>query len=88
MSAVIVLAFGLCWLPFIVFHFVNLHFQSSIPRCSVGYVIFSQFAILLSLCHCILNPCICFSFMPRIRTVLKPSTTAKIKRLAFLETRF
>lgn len=73
MSIVMVLAFALCWLPFIAFRFFRLYFSSSIPHCSLGFTIFGLFAILLSLCHCIVNPCICFTFMRRIRIVLKPT---------------
>ena len=71
MSVVIVLAFALCWLPFIAFQFRLLFFSTSIPHCSLRFTIFSQFATLLSFCHCIVNPCICFSFMRRIRVGLK-----------------
>ena len=71
MSVVIVLAFALCWLPFIIFQFLLLFFTSLIPHCSLRFTIFSQFAMLLSLCHSIVNPCICFSFMRRIRAGLK-----------------
>ena len=71
MSAVIVLAFVLCWLPFIAFQIVLLYFPSSIPNCSLGFTIFTQFAILFALCHCIVNPCICYTFLGRIRMGLK-----------------
>ena len=72
MSVIISLAFALCWLPFIAFQFHILFFRSSIPQlCSVSFAIFSQFVFLLSLCHCIVNPCICIIFMHRIRSVLK-----------------
>ena len=67
MSVVIALAFALCWLPFIALQFIHLFFPSSIPHCSLGFKVFTQFALLLSLCHCIVNPCICFTFMRQIR---------------------
>ena len=70
MSIVIVLAFAFCWLPFIAFQLFHLYFSSSIPRCSLSFEIFGHFVILLSLCHCIVNPCICFAFMRRIRIIL------------------
>ena len=60
MSLVIALAFALCWLLFIAFQFIHLLFPSSIANCSLGFRVFTQFAILFSLCHCIVNPCICF----------------------------
>ena len=71
MSVVIASAFALCWLPFIAFQFILLFFPSSFPNCSLGFTIFTQFAILFSLCHCIVNPCICFTFMRQIRGGLK-----------------
>ncbi|XP_078370300.1 neuropeptide Y receptor type 1-like [Oculina patagonica] len=71
MSIAIASAFALCWLPFIAFQFIYLYFSGAIPRCSIGFDIFSQFVILLSLCHCIVNPCICFTFIRRIRIGLK-----------------
>ena len=77
MSLVITLAFALCWLPFIAFQFIHLFFPSSIPNCSLGFTIFRQFAILLALCHCMINPCICFTFMRQIRVGLKSN---KVKR--------
>ncbi|XP_078372092.1 neuropeptide Y receptor type 1-like [Oculina patagonica] len=70
MSALIVLAFASCWLPFLAVQFLYLYFPNSIPRCSLGFKIFNQFAILFSLCHCIVNPSICFTFMRRIRKIL------------------
>ena len=73
MSVMIALAFAFCWLPFLAYQLLLLYFPSSIPHCSLGFVIFSQFAFLLSLCHCIINPCICFKFMRRVRIVLRPS---------------
>jgi len=71
MSVVIVLAFALCWLPFIALQFFVIYFPSSIPNCSLGFTIFTQFAILFSLCHCMVNPCICFTFFGGIRISLK-----------------
>ena len=71
MSVVIVLAFALCWLPFIAFQFLFLFFPSSIPRCSLGILIFSKFVTLFSLGHCIVNPCICFTFLRRVRIAIK-----------------
>ena len=71
MSIVISLAFALCWIPFIAYQFLLLFFRSSIPQCSLSFRIFGQFVFLFSLCHCIANPCICFTFMHRIRSGLK-----------------
>ncbi|KAL9972600.1 hypothetical protein ACROYT_G018936 [Oculina patagonica] len=71
MSIAIASAFALCWLPFIAFQFIYLYFSSLIPRCSLGFEIFGQFVVLFSLCHCIVNPCICFTFIRRIRIGLK-----------------
>ena len=71
MSVVIALTFALCWIPFIAFQFLLLFFSSLIPHCSLRFTIFRQFVILLSLCHSIVNPCICFNFMHRIRVGLK-----------------
>ena len=72
MSVMIALAFALCWLPFLVYQFLLLYLPNSISRCSLSFEIFIQFAFLFSLCHCIVNPCICFKFMHRVRIVLKP----------------
>ena len=72
MSVMIALAFTLCWLPFLVYQFLLLYFPSSIPQCSLSFRIFIQFALLFPLCHCIVNPCICFTFMRRVRIVQKP----------------
>ena len=71
MSVVISLAFAFCWLPFIAFQFIHLFFPSIIPNCSLGFRVFTQFAILFSLCHCIVNPRICFTFMRQIRVGLQ-----------------
>lgn len=71
MSLVIILAFSLCWLPFIAFQFLFLYFPSSIPRCSLIFAISFQFVTLISLCHCTVNPCICFIFMRHFRIFLK-----------------
>ena len=71
MSIVIALAFTLCWIPFIAYQFLLLFFRSSIPKCSLNFRIFGHFVFLFSLCHCITNPCICFTFMNRIRSGLK-----------------
>ena len=71
MSVVIALAFAFCWLPFIAYQFFLLFVPSSIPYCSLSFTIFDRFVFLFSLCHCIVNPCICFSFMHRIRSGLK-----------------
>ncbi|KAL9972593.1 hypothetical protein ACROYT_G018927 [Oculina patagonica] len=88
MSLAIVLAFALCWLPFIAIQFLYLYFPSSIPHCSLGFKIFSQFVIFLSLCHCIVNPCISFSCLRRIRISLKSiNTITQKKRSTFIEER-
>jgi len=71
MSLVIAFAFALCWLPFIASQFILLFFSSSIPHCSLGFEIFTEFALLFSLCHSIVNPCVCFTFMRQIRVGLK-----------------
>ena len=72
MSVMIALAFTLSWLPFIAYQLLRLYFPSSIPRCSLGFTIFGQFVFLFSLCHCLVNPCISFKFMRRVRIVLRP----------------
>ena len=72
MSVMIALAFAMCWLPFLVYQFLLLYFPSSNPPCSLSFRIFIQFALLFPLCHCIVNPCICFKFMRRVGIVLKP----------------
>ena len=89
MSVMIALAFAFCWLPFLAYQLLLLYFPSSIPHCSLGFVIFRQFAFLLSLCHCIINPCICFKFMRRVRIVLKPSRKRLPQRKSsnYMETR-
>ncbi|XP_020617670.1 neuropeptide Y receptor type 1-like [Orbicella faveolata] len=88
MSVVIALAFALCWLPFIALQFLLLYFPSSIPNCSFGFTIFNQFAILFALCHCMVNPCICFTFLGRIRIVLKSiNAISRKKSSTFIETR-
>lgn len=71
MSVVIILAFSLCWLPFIAFQFLFLYFPKSIPRCSLIFEISFQFVTLFSLCHCTVNPCICFFFMRSFRIFIK-----------------
>lgn len=71
MSVVITSAFALSWLPFTALQLLYLHFPNSVPHCSLSFTIFNQFASLLSLCHCVVNPCICFTFMPRIRIALR-----------------
>lgn len=88
MSAVIVLAFTLCWLPFIAFQFLGLYFSSSIPRCNLGFEIFIRFVVLLSSCHCTVNPCICFFFIRRFRNIIKPANKlSQRKSSTFIETR-
>ncbi|XP_078372110.1 QRFP-like peptide receptor [Oculina patagonica] len=82
MSVVIALAFALCWLPFLALQFLHLYFSSSIPQCSLGFTIFGQFAILFSLCHCIANPCICFTFLRRVRVILKPANVIKKSKIS------
>ena len=72
MSVMVAFAFTLCWLPFLVYQFLLLYLPNSIPHCSLSFRIFVQFALLFSLCHCMVNPCICFKFMRRVRIVLKP----------------
>ena len=61
MSLVIAFAFALCWLPFIALQFIHLFFPSSIPYCSLGFTIFTQFALIFSFCHSIVNPCVSLS---------------------------
>jgi len=85
MSVMIVLAFALCWLPFIACQLFLLFFPSSIPPCSLGFKIFSESVVLSSLSHCIVNPCICFTCMRRIRNAIKLGTEKK--SLPFMETR-
>ena len=85
MSVMIVLAFALCWLPFIATQLFLLFFPSSIPRCSLSFKIFSESVVLTSLSHCIVNPCICFTCMRRIRNAIKLGTEKK--GLPFIETR-
>ncbi|XP_078372091.1 neuropeptide Y receptor type 1-like [Oculina patagonica] len=80
MSAVIVLAFASCWLPFLALQFIHLYFSSSIPRCSLSFEIFVQFAIMFSLCHCIVNPCICSTFMRQIRKNLSLKSIITVRR--------
>ena len=88
MSVVIILVFALCWLPFIAFQILHLYFSSSIPHCSLGFTMFGQFAVLFSLCHCVVNPCICFTFMRRIRISLKSiNTITQKKNSNLIETR-
>ena len=72
MSVMIALAFALCWILFLSYQLVLLFLPSLIPQCNLGYKIFGQFVFLLSFCHCIVNPCICFKFMRRVPIVLKP----------------
>ena len=72
MSIAISSIFALCWLPFLVLNFFYLYSLSSIPRCGLGFEISRQFVVFLSLCHCIANPFICFTFMRRVRCILKP----------------
>ncbi|XP_078372111.1 neuropeptide Y receptor type 4-like [Oculina patagonica] len=88
MSVAIALAFALCWLPFLALQFLHLYFSSSIPQCSLGFTIFNQFAILFSLCHCIANPCICFTFLRRVRVILKPANVIKKGKVSsYMETK-
>ena len=88
MSVVLVLAFALCWLPFIAFQFILLFFPSSNPNCSLGFIIFRQFVMFFSLCHCMVNPCICFTFFGRIRIAIKCINAISRKRSStYIETR-
>ena len=80
MSAVIALAFALCWIPFVAYQFLVLFFRSSIQWCSISFAIFIEFVFLFSLCHCIVNPCICFIFMHRIRSRLKLRWSMRLSR--------
>ena len=87
MSVVLVLAFALCWLPFIAFQFLLLFSPRSIP-CNLGFTMFRQFAFELSLCHCMVNPCICFTFLGRIRFGIKCINSVSEKRCStYIETR-
>lgn len=86
MSAVIVLAFAICWLPFLVNTFLRLYFPASIPDCSLGSVAFRQFAMLFSFCHVLANPCVCFTFMRRLRVFRIPKNTLR-KSSTYVETR-
>ena len=86
MSVVIVLAFAVCWLPFLADSFRRLYFPASIPYCSLGYFAFFQFARLFSFCHVMANPCVCFTFMRRLRVFLKPNNR-KRKSSTYEETR-
>ena len=72
MSVMIALTFTLSWLPFIAYQLLRLHFPRSIPHCSLGFTIFGQVVFLFALCHCLVNPCISFKFMHRVRIVLRP----------------
>jgi len=85
MSVVIVLAFAVCWLPFLATSFRRLYFPASIPHCSLGYSAFSQFAVLFSFCHVIANPCVCFTFMRRLRVFLKPKSTITLRKSSTYE---
>lgn len=94
MSVAIVLVFALCWLPFIALQFFRLYFSSSVPRCSLSFTIFVRFAVFLSLCHCMVNPCICFTFMRRIRAIIlgrtyspRKQTRARLRTPVTQETR-
>ena len=88
MSVVMVLAFALCWLPFIAFQFLLLYFPSSIPNCSFGFMIFNKFAILFFFFFCMVNPCIFFTFLSRIRIGLKSiNAISRKKSSTFIETR-
>ena len=88
MSVVIVLAFVACWLPFLATVFLVLFFPASIPNCSLGYVAFYQYSRLSSFCHVMTNPCVCFTFMRRLRVfqTLKNTLTLR-KSSTSMETR-
>ena len=88
MSAVIVLAFASCWLPFTALQFLFLFFPSSIPNCSLGFTIFKQFALLFALCHCMVNPCICFTFLGGVRISIKSiNAISRTRSSTYIETR-
>ena len=87
MSVVIVLAFAVCWLPFLANTLIIMYFPGSIPECSLRYVAFSKFARLFSFCHVMTNPCICFTFMHRLRVFLIPKNTTLRKSSTCVETR-
>lgn len=80
MSVAIVLAFAFCWLPFLALMFLLFYFPDSIPHCSLGFEIFAQFARLFSLCHVMVNPCVCFTFMRRLRIFLTPNNTITLRK--------
>ena len=88
MSIVIVLAFAVCWLPFLANTFLHLYFSRSIPECSFSYDVFSLFARLFSFCHVMANPCVCFTFMHRLRVFVKPKNKITLRKsTTSLETR-
>ena len=88
MSVVIVLAFAACWLPFLAIRFLTLYFPAAAPNCSLGFIVFQQYATLSAFCHVITNPCVCFTFMRRLRVFLTPkNTTTPRKSSTYLETR-
>lgn len=89
MSVVIVLAFVACWLPFLANRFLALFFPASIPKCSLGYIAFSQYATLSSFCHVMTNPCVCFTFMRRLRVFQTLRNTITLRKSSTsVETRF
>ena len=80
MSVVIVLAFAVCWLPFLGNLLVILYFPASIPNCSLAYVTFHKFVTLFSFCHVLANPFVCFTFMHRLRVFLTPDNTVTLRK--------
>ena len=81
MGVVIVVAFLLCWAPFNVIQFLTLFHPKGIPRCSFTWHIFQQVAVMLALCYCTVNTCICFIFLPRFRHQLHRICTGKRLKL-------
>ena len=69
MAIAIVLGFAICWLPFIIMHFLVL-FASDITM-SCGFQHFYSVAFLMVSANCAINPCICFSFSSNYREGLK-----------------
>ena len=69
MAIAIVVAFGLCWLPFSVIN--TLRYFSWEGESPCGILLYAKIAFFFTLLNCAVNPCICFIFSGKYRQGLK-----------------
>lgn len=71
MSIVIVSVFALCWVPHIIYWFMNLFWPDKIALTSCSFRSFVSIATFLASANCAINPCVCFIFSGNYRRGLK-----------------